>query len=371
MPLRKYKRGKVWWISGTVHGQTVRESTRAYDEEVAEAIRIKREAGLVSDHVYGAKATRTFAQAVESYLKAGGDNRFLSGLLEHFYEWRLNDIKQSDLDEAAAGTYPTAAPETRNRQCYTPFIAVWNHAVKNGWADVRLWQRPRKPKGTNVVRLRSTRSGQSPVDYERAATFVSFMSPAPAMLMTALFYTGLRPIEAFALQAEDVDIDKQWLVVQSSKTGEPRGVPLHSFLCCWLGPLVARGGALFRTPRGEPYGAVQDGGGGLKTAINGARRRSGIKDVSPYTGRHTVSTQLVVNGVHPHVKDQILGHAADSMSRHYTNVPQRPLIEAIETLPVPDRWRAIEWTREPGEHWSRLAEGTGKRTDLEQQKGKV
>lgn len=93
MPLKLYKRGKVWWISGTVHGQAVRESTGTQQKEVAEAIRTKREAGLVSDHVFGPKATRTFAQAVESYWKAGGDNRFTgavhedgsrSGLLGHF-----------------------------------------------------------------------------------------------------------------------------------------------------------------------------------------------------------------------------------------------------------------------------------------------
>lgn len=369
MPLKLKPRGKVWWIRGTVHGQTVYESTGTHDKEVAEALRIKREAGLVSDHVYGAKATRTFAHAVESYLKAEGDARFVgtldSGLLGHFYDKRLADIKQNDLDAAATKLYPTAQPETRNRQCYTPFIAVWNHAVKNGWAEVRLWSRPKKPKGTNVVRIRSQRSGQSPVDYERAAKFVAAMSPAPAMVMTFLFYTGLRPIEAFALAAEDVYVGKRWLVVRKSKTGEPRGVPLHSFLCSWIQPLVDRGGLLFRGPRGEAYKEVQEGGGGLKTAINGARKRSGIKDVSPYTGRHTVSTQLVVNGVHPHIKDQILGHAADSMSRHYTNVPQAPLIEAIDTLPVPTAWRALPWLAAPLEWQSRLAEGTGKRTDLE------
>lgn len=369
MPLKLKPRGKVWWIRGTVHGQTVYESTGTHDKEVAEALRIKREAGLVSDHVYGAKATRTFAHAVESYLKAEGDARFVgtvdSGLLGHFYDWRLADIKQNDLDAAAAKLYPTAQPVTKNRQCYTPFIAVWNHAVKNGWAEVRLWSRPKKPKGTNVVRTRSQRSGQAPVDYERAAKFVAAMSPAPAMVMTFLFYTGLRPIEAFALEAADVDVAKRWAVVRRSKTGEPRGVPLHSFLCEWLGPLVERGGLLFRGPRGEPYKEVQEGGGGLKTAINGARRRSGIKDISPYTGRHSVSTQLVVNGVHSHIKDQILGHAADSMSRHYTNVPQAPLIEAIDTLPVGDGWRKLPWLTAPLEWQSRLAEGTGKRTDLE------
>lgn len=379
MPLKLQLRGKVWWLRGTVHGQKIHETTGAYEKEVAEALRAKREAGLVSDHVFGPKATRDFSDAATSYLEAGGDARFVgtptSGLLGHFYSWRLHDITQNDLDEAARKLYPTAAPETLNRQVYTPFISVWNHAVRNKWADVRLWSRPKKPKGTNVLRLRSKRSGQKPVDYECAATFVAAMSPAPAMLMTFLFYTGMRPIEALALSAADIDLAGRWCVVRSSKTGEPRGVPLHAFLAGWLGPLVDRGltdkQALFRTPRGRPYGAVQDGGGGLKSAIAGARRRTGILDVSPYTGRHTVSTGLVIAGVHPHIKDQILGHAADDMSRHYTNVPQAPMIAAVDLLPVSDTWRALPWVADPAKWWGRLADGTGRRTDLEARRDKA
>lgn len=374
MPLKLYKRGKVWWISGTVYGQTVRESAGTDDEKTAEAIRIKREAGLVSDHVYGPKATRTFAQAVESYLKAGGDMRFVgtpdAGLLAHFYDTRLKDIQQNDLDAAARKLYPTAQPETRNRQCYTPFIAVWNHAVKNGWAELRQWSRPRKPKGTNVVRLGKRRAGTFPVEYERAAQFVAAMSPAPAMIMTTLFYTGMRPIELLALNAPDVNVPGRWITLRNTKTGEPRGVPVHEFIAPILAALLTRPGLdkeprLFRTPRGMPYPPTEDGGGGLKSAINGARRRSGIKDVAPYTARHTVSTGLVVAGVHPHIKDQILGHAADDMSRHYTNVPQAPLIEAINKLPVPDAWRFVPWLDDPLAWSGRLAVGTGKRNDLE------
>lgn len=369
MPIRKFKRGKRWHLDGTVtvgeRSKSIRESTGLIDEGQAEIYRAKRESRIIAELLHGEQEVVTFEEAWISYGESGGSARFMAPLLDKFGQRVLKTITQSDLDKAAAELYPTSTPETRNRQCYTPFIAVWNHAVKNGWAAIKLWQRPRKPKGTNVVRLSSARSGQKPVDYERTAKFVAAMSPAPAMLMTALFYTGLRPIEAFALQAEDVDLAGRWLVVRSSKTGEPRGVPVHSFLASWLAPLVERGGCVFRTPRGEPYGAVQDGGGGLKSAINGARRRSGIDDVSPYTGRHTVSTGLVIAGVHPHIKDQILGHAADSMSRHYTNVPQRPLIEAIDLLPVPALWRSFEWTKAPQEWWGKLAEGTGRRIDLE------
>ena len=222
---------------------------------------------------------------------------------------------------------------------------------------MRQWSRPKKPKGTNVVRLAKTRSGTAPVDYERAARFVEAMSPAPAMLMTTLFYTGMRPIELFALTAGEVNVPGRWITLKHTKTGEPRGVPLHEFLAPIFESLLKRPGLgnddrLFRTPRGEPYtDIVTDeegkGGGGLKSAINGARRRTGIKDISPYTGRHSVSTGLVVAGVHPHIKDQILGHAADDMSRHYTNVPQAPLIEAINKLPVPDAWWFIGWLEDP------------------------
>lgn len=386
MPLKLVKRkdSKAWWIRGTVHGQTVYESTGTDDEEVAEAIRIKREAGIVSDYVFGPKATRTFAQAVESYLKAGGDKRFIGaeyddgtrdGLLGHFYSTPLKDIQQNDLDDAARKLYPNAQPETRNRQCYTPFIAVWNHAVKNGWADVRNWSRPKKPKGTNVVRLAKRRAGTFPVEYEHAARFVAAMSPGPAMVMTTLFYTGMRPIELFTLEASNVNIDGRWITLLNTKTGEPRGVPMHEFLVPLFESLLKRPDLdktpeVFRTPRGEPYTEIASdeegvGGGGLKTAINGARRRSGIKDVAPYTGRHTVSTGLVIAGVHPHIKDQILGHAATDMSRHYTNVPQKPLIEAINLLPVPETWRRLHWWEDPLAWAGRLAEGTGRRTDLE------
>ena len=364
MPLKLVKRGKIWWMRGTVRGVPVYESTKTDNEDGADMVRIATEWRILQETVLGKKAVKTFEDAVVSYLKSDGSERFISGLRKQLGNRRLHDIAQNDLDEAARKLYPTAQPETRNRQCYTPFIAVWNHAVKNGWADVRMWQRPRKPKGTNVVLRKSDRSGQAPVEYEHAVRFVAAMSPAPAMLMTFLFYTGLRPIEAFALDAADVDSVKRWGVVRSSKTGEPRGFPIHEFLAEWLAPLIDRGGALFRTPRGNPYTEVLDGGGGLKSAIQGARRRTGIMDVSPYTGRHTVSTGLVIAGVHPHIKDQILGHAVDDMSRHYTKVPRAPLIEAIDKLPVPDIWRSLSWVSSPKEWWSKLAEGTGKRTDL-------
>jgi integrase len=337
LKLLRRKDSPNWWIRGSIRGISVCESTKVAYRESAEIILTIRSKEVLDESLFGKRINVTFDETVRSYLDADGSPRFLRVLCEEIGPIHLRKLRQNDLDNAARKLYPTAQRATRNRQCYTPFIAVWNHAVRNGWAEARQWSRPRKAKGTNSRRL-VVRSGSAPVDYERARQFVSHMSPAPAMVMTALFFTGMRPIELFALRAADVNIKGRWIVISSSKTGEPRGVPMHEFLVPLFEGLMERGGILFRTHKGEPYPILEDAGGQLKGAIRGARKRSGIDDISPYTARHTVSTQLVINGIHPHLKDQILGHVVDDMSRRYTHVPQAPLTEAINTIVPPDGW---------------------------------
>lgn len=358
MGLYLYRRNvsSNWYIRGTdFRGNAIFETTRTPQKSVAEKFLAKKHAEILDEALYGKKATVTFAEAARSYIDLGASKRFLVhqktrqpiGPLKVFAGKPLRTITQSDLDRAAIEAYPTARPETRNRQFYTPFVAVWNHAVGNGWADFRKWKRPKKPKGTNVAILAPTRAGNRPVSYEHAADFVLAMSPANAIVMTILFYTGLRPIELFSLDCDDVDIRGRWITLRSSKTGEPRGVPMHKALVPLVAALKKRGGKLVRQWNGHPF-VVRDGiGGQMKKALAGARKRSGITDVSPYTARHTVSTQLVVNGVHPHIKDQILGHAVDDMSRHYTNVPRKELIAAIDTLPVVKTWANAPWMKDP------------------------
>ncbi len=355
---------------------SVYETTGTSDENAAEEIRIKREAQLLEDSIHGRKATVSFAEAASSYLDSGGSPRFLgeydertkkwSGLIGHFGPRKLGTITQSDLDKAADLLYPGTQYNTRNRQCHAPFVTVWNHAHRNNWCEKRDWARPRKPKGTALkFAMKKRRAGTTAVSYERGEKFVLAMSPGPAMLMTTFFYTGMRPIELFTLEEDQVDIKGRWITLPESKTGEPRGVPMHEVLVPLFTGLMKRGGFLFRTPRGRPYEPKDDQGGGqMKTAINGARRRSGITDIAPYTGRHTVSTQLVINGVHQFIKDQILGHVVTDSSHNYTHVPQPDLIKAINTLPVIDGWANAPWMQDPLVWAHKLAEGTGKRNDL-------
>ncbi|WP_368039705.1 tyrosine-type recombinase/integrase [Tardiphaga sp. vice352] len=362
-------------IRGTdATGREVHESTKTTHKATAEGLRVKKEGGLLIEAVHGKKAVVTFDQAVESYLDNGGSDRFLgkfdtatgayNGLMGHLNGVPLRKITQSDMNTIGKKLYPKVQSDTLNRQLWTPFIAVWRHAVAMEWADLRMWIRPKIPKGTTVVRTRPERAGTKPVEYSVAWEFVRKMSPGPASLMTALFYTGMRPIEMFALSSQMVNVPDRWITLNHSKIGEPRGVPLHEFLVPLFTPLVERGGILFLSRLGTPY-PIDDGESGqMKTAIIGAQRRSGHRHVAPYTARHTTSTQLVIEGVHPHIKDQILGHAVDSMSRRYTNVPQAPMIAAINKLPVIEAWSQAPWMTDPIGHLTKFVAGTGRRTDL-------
>lgn len=219
-----------WWVRGTIRGISIYESTGVADRETAELILTVRSKEVLDESIFGRKVNATFDQAAEWYLKSGGSTRFLPALRKHFGTQHLRKLRQNDLDAAALRLHPDAAPETRNRQCYTPFIAVWNHAVRNDWADVRQWSRPRKPKGTTRRRI-ETRSGTKPVSFDRAAQFVSAMSPAPAMVMTTLFYTGMRPIELFTLERQDSTWPADGSLFKTAKSANRAAFPC---MISWL-----------------------------------------------------------------------------------------------------------------------------------------
>ncbi|WP_210258705.1 hypothetical protein [Devosia sp. 919] len=200
----------------------------------------------------------TFSQACEAYIAYGGQGTYLPKLIGELGKRKLNSIKQADLDDASSRLYGHTSRETQNRSAYTPFIAVWNHAVGNEWAAARTWRRPRKPKGTLAIKT-IVRAGTTAVSYDLAWAFLSHMSPAPAAVLATLFYTGMRPIELFALQSEQVDVSGRWITLLHTKTGQPRGVPSHEVLVPLLADLAARAGAVFRTIVARHIGRAKAG----------------------------------------------------------------------------------------------------------------
>lgn len=335
MALKIVKReGKspCWWIRGTVKGQPVFESTRI-------AIAGKRPGAEVEEYrdrrerELNGPGKKTFADAAEYYLLAGGSPRFLDPIVKKLGQYRMGAIDQPLIDQLAKEIYPNCNPASLNRQFYTPFIAVWNYAStgQNAMCQTVRW---RRPKAGQLQQVRK------PVSYEDAVTFINACPIQAARIMFFLFWTGCRPLEAITIQCENINIKDRWAVLTDTKTGEPRGIPLHRSLIPMLEEEIKKGGVLFRNRHGKPYSIskvysptgriLNSGGGQIATAVKVARGATGM-NITPYVGRHTVATFLD-DKVPSKRKDAILGHSRD-IRAHYVHLPRQDLIDAIDKLP--------------------------------------
>jgi integrase len=165
---------------------------------------------------FAQKPALTLAAAVTSYIQAGGESRFLGPILRYFGKGAtVDEINQAAADAVAAAIYPRARPSTRNRQFYTPLLAVLRHA-----GITAMIKRPRGAAGNaRAAWLR-------PEQFERLAKAAAREDLEFSCLVTLLCFTGLRLGEALGLRRQDIDLDQSAAFCGRTKNGEPRLVYL-------------------------------------------------------------------------------------------------------------------------------------------------
>jgi integrase len=267
------------YLRGTVRRIRVDESTGTSSPSKAEEIRTRREVELLEQSIHGRRAVATFASAALSYMRQGGESRYLRPLLVYFGQEKLSAIDQAAIERCAALLKPGAATSTINRQVHTPISSVLKHAAARGCCEFRPIERPKQPKG-------KTRW----LTFEEAGRLISSASVHSAPLLTFMLYTGARVAEAVYLQWDQVNLTRRHVVFLDTKNGTDRGVPLHPMALAALANLPHRRGAVFRKPDGRSYPLKPEGGGQIKKAFAGACRRAGIKGATPHTLRHTWAT---------------------------------------------------------------------------------
>lgn len=347
MSLKKFRRGRVWYLRGAVRGQRVYETTGTEAEAAAEAIRIKRESELLDRSVFGDQAVRTFAAAALSYLENRGlsprDEAYVLRIVEHFGRGRmLATVNAEAIQQAVERLCPNGGPAYVNRSIITPIAAVLHHAAEKGWMEWRRIKRRRPPRG----KLRWITEAE-------AGRLIGASAPHLAPLLTFMLYTGARLGEALALDWRNVDLTRRRVMFLDTKNGESRGVPLHPRAFEALANLPGdRAGRVFCRPDGAPYAPRADGGGQIKTAFNAACRRAGLAEIVRYTVtptgrkkpvwkatltphdlRHTWATWLYAECRDLRVLMELGGWKSIAMVARYAHVNPDHLAPAINLLP--------------------------------------
>lgn len=334
-------------IRGTIRGIHCDETTGTADPRLAEAIRIKREAQLLEESVFGTRVSRRFSEAAIGYCevvqpgatqlnaivgRTRADGSLSPCLVSDFGSMLCAGINQEAVDRVTRLRFRNRSPATVQRDFLTPLIAVLIWASKREWCVAPKFERPAQPRGRSMW-----------LDYAEADRLLAAAPPHLYRLVLFLLLSGARLGEALSLQWNDIDLGAQWAVLRDTKRGkrggrdgEDRGVPLAPQLVVMLANLPrpeAGQGFVFLSPKGQPY-ARDEGGSPAKTAWKASLRRAGLDPaLHMHDLRHTCATWLMLARVPDRVRDEIMGHASSTMSKRYAHVPRPEAVEAVSALP--------------------------------------
>ncbi|MBU2533296.1 MAG: site-specific integrase [Alphaproteobacteria bacterium] len=278
MPLKLHPpregQSKNWRIRGTHFGILIDQSARTADRRKAQKLLVK----IRDDIERGAftpKQAVTFADAVLSYIQAGGETTFLPPLVDYFAARPLTEIDQASIDDAAATLYPSAAPATRNRQVYTPMSAILKHAG----AHFPL----KRPKGAQG---KTRTEWMTPEQASRLVDEATKQDAEFGVFVTVLIYTGMRLSEALNVEIPELDLSAATILLPDTKNDDPRLVhlppPAIAALANHPRGLDRPDERLFRFRKnGHLYGFMRD-----------ARQAAGLPKVSFHTCRHTWATWM-------------------------------------------------------------------------------
>lgn len=260
----------------------------------------------------------TFADAALSYLQAGRSRLFVAPCLQFFGTVPIRNIDQRMVDAAAVALYPTGKPSTRNRQVYTPIVAILRHAGLNPSI--------RRPKGASGERRVAWLQPEEAFRLLEASRGVDDRLGA---LVCFLLYTGVRLSEALRLEWKDVDLERQTATIGRTKNGSPVTVHINNTVAAALGALPRlRGRVFYYTKSGRLYNLYGE-----------AQRRSGVILASRsafHCLRHThITWRRLYAGQDTTALLEVGLHKSPRMVERYTHLDLSEEAKKSDLLPTP------------------------------------
>lgn len=138
------------------------------------------------------------------------------------------------------------------------------------------------------------------------------------VLLSLLYYGGLRLSEATSLRWDDIDLQREVVHVKRGKGAKDRIIFLHPRLKGLLEELGGREGGFVIAPKG-PQRAYSSRS--VQLLVTSAASRAGVmKRVTPHTLRHSFATHLLEAGADVFHIQTLLGHRNPSTTRIYTHI---------------------------------------------------
>jgi integrase len=328
------KRGKVWYLRVEVEGRERWYSTRQTNKDLAEIkagqIRDKLARGQVGLPPKTAATLKDWAPKYLAWAKVHKrswerDGRSLDKLKKSMGALRLTEINKPRVAAYQRDrTTEKAAGATVNREvaCLRKLLS---HAVEAGEID-------RNPL-IGVRMLAESAPRQPSLSAAEEKTLLDNCTPWVRPIVRAAILTGCRVSELTNLRWRHVDADAREIVVEDSKSGDSRRVPVAQALLDELKPRRGTPDAwVFPGERGNPASRTV-----VTQAFKRAARAIGRGDLRLHDLRHVRGTRLLAVGANLPEVAAVLGHKTLAMARRYAHVTRtrlHDLVDAVSDAPA-------------------------------------
>lgn len=310
--LKIYRRGEVYHAYFRANGRTYRESARTTDRDEALLYLSRRYAEEAGNQPTRGRLTLGMALTLWAASVGGAGSQGwprkrygnVRQWVEHFGSSRpVSTVRSRDLSRYAdERTAKGMSPSTISKEfsSISSFFAWLQHEEHVEHNPVQGARRPplenRKKRGLDIEQVRSlfAKVGGHPV-----------LEPAYLLAYTQ----GLRRSEIVAARFEHVDLTRQTIYVQGSKTDLAEAtLPLHPKMEEWLRSNWHEMGPIVRKHRRRPGEAEHFS----PTSIENYRKDANLRGLALpnwHLGRHSLASILVQDGVDIYTVCKLLRHA--------------------------------------------------------------
>ena len=343
-------------------GSPSKRSTGTRHKRLAETIRAKCLLQLAQDKALDREPERSFKELIVTYLEVNQRKRGFERvqhaskpLLQAFGENAIKDIDVAAVEKYIADRSQTVSDGTINRELGV-LSAAFNYAIaKRGWKVANPVVGCKRPEPEGRVRWITRAEAAGLIQMADRPTAFSadsrekislglpltsqYRSPYLRDFIELALNTGCRKQELLGLKWENVDFGNDLILLERTKNGLRRSVPLN---------LVSKGVLIRRrrvraevcpdtpwvffhiTPTTNAH--VGDRVKDVKTSFATACKKAGIKDLRIHDLRHTAASWLVMEGVPLLQVSRLLGHRSITQTERYAHLAPESSRALVEVL---------------------------------------
>lgn len=314
-----------WWITGTVNGRRVRESTGTTDRQKAEEYRATHEAGLWRQAKLGDKPRKLWDEAVVRHVREkeaeGRPTRDDLDAVRAVHA-KLSGLYLDQIDGPMINELRIMRPDISNGRINRIMAVVrriMNKAVREWeWLD----------RAPTVRRLNEPSKRIRWLTHVEALRLMEELPPHLADMAEFSLATGLRQSNVTGLEWSQIDMQRHvaWIHADQAKAKKPIPVPLNQTALAVLRRQIGRHRAHVFTYRGEPVTQTNT------KAWRKALVRAGVHNFRWHDLRHTWASWHVQNGTTLAELQQLGGWSSYSMVLRYAHLAPEHLAPAASRI---------------------------------------